>query len=349
MNKEMDPEINLSDLFKKLGFGNGKRMNTAKGRSNYIIPLLVVIAVLVWVATGVYQVGPRENGVVRQFGKFYSISTPGLNWRIPSPVTTVEKVDVQMIRRAELGFRTDDVGNVLRNLDESLMLTTDNSIVEAQMVIQYRVSDPKAFVFSAKDPENVLRGATEVALRSIMGRTTLDNALTSRSLVEQDTYSFLISLLQSYNVGIDITEIKLQVVDPPEEVKDAFQDVTRALEEETTLVNTAKQYAAKEIPVAKGQVQVKIREAAAFHQKQIENATGETARFLALLQEYRNDPIVTRERIYLEKMESVFATVNKTIIDTKVQVLPLLDFAKSSNTLSLSQSPSNDRGEVTNE
>jgi len=343
MNKEVDPEINLSDLFNKIVFGNGRKKNPVKGRGGYLIALLVVIIVLVWLASGVYQVGARENGIVRQFGKFNSITTPGLNWRIPSPVTTVEKVDVQMIRRAELGFRTDDVGNVLRNLDESLMLTTDNSIVEAQMVIQYRVSDPKAFVFSAKDPENVLRGATEVALRSIMGRTSLDNALTSRAIVEQDTYSFLIALLQTYNVGIDITEIKLQVVDPPEEVKDAFQDVTRALEEETTLVNTAKQYAAKEIPVAKGQVQVKIREAAAFHQKQIENATGETARFLALLQEYRNDPIVTRERIYLEKMESVFAKVNKTIIDTKVQVLPLLDFAKSSNF------PSNNVEEISDE
>ena len=348
MNKEIDPEINLSDLFKKLGFGNGKGINTPKV-SGYIIPLLIVIAIVVWFATGVYQVGPRENGVVRQFGKFNSIANPGLNWRIPSPVTTVTKVDVQRIRRAELGFRTDDAGTTLRVLDEALMLTTDNSIVEAQMVIQYRVLDPKKFIFGAKDPEKVLRGASEVALRSIMGRTSLDDALTSRSIVEQDTTAFLLKLLDNYNVGIEITEIKLQVVDPPEEVKDAFQDVTRALEEETTLVNTAKQYAAKEIPVAKGQVQVKIREAAAFHQKQIEEATGETARFLALLEEYRNDPIVTRERIYLEKMESVFATVNKTIIDTKVQVLPLLDFAKSSDTLSLSQSPSNDRGEVTNE
>ena len=204
-------------------------------------------------------------------------------------------------------------------------------------------SDPKAFIFSAKDPENVLRGASEVSLRSIMGRTTLDNALTSRTLVEQDTYAFLLKLLDNYNVGIGITEIKLQVVDPPEEVKDAFQDVTRALEEETTLQNSAKQYAANRIPLAKGQVQVKIREAAAFHQRQIENATGDTARFIALLEEYRKDPIVTRDRIYLEKMETVFAGVNKTIIDTKVQVLPLLDFAKSSD-ISL-----NDSREATNE
>ncbi len=280
MNQDVDPEINLSDLFKKLGFGNGNRANTGKG-NNYIIPIILVVVLVIWFATGVYQVGPRENGVV--------------------------------------------------------------SIVEAQMVIQYKVSDPKAFIFSAKDPENVLRGASEVSLRSIMGRTKLDDALTSRAIVEQETYTFLLSLLSTYNIGIDITEIKLQVVDPPEEVKDAFQDVTRALEEETTLKNNAKQYAAKKIPTAKGQVQVKIREAAAFHQRQIENATGDTARFLALLEEYRKDPIVTRDRIYIEKMESVFAGVNKTIIDTKVQVLPLLDFAKSSENFL------NDSVEVTNE
>ena len=342
MNQGIDPEINLSDLFKKLGFGNGNRVNTRKG-NKYIIPIVLVVALALWFATGVYQVGPRENGVVRQFGKFSAISTPGLNWRIPSPVTSVEKVDVQRIRRADLGFRTDESGTTFRNLDEALMLTTDNSIVEAQMVIQYKVSDPKAFIFSAKDPENVLRGASAVSLRSIMRRTPLDNALTSRTLVEQDTYAFLLKLLDNYNVGIGITEIKLQVVDPPEEVKDAFQDVTRALEEETTLQNNAKQYAANRIPLAKGQVQVKIREAAAFHQRQIENATGDTARFIALLEEYRKDPIVTRDRIYLEKMETVFAGVNKTIIDTKVQVLPLLDFAKSSD-ISL-----NDSREATNE
>jgi len=207
------------------------------------------------------------------------------------------------------------------------MLTTDNSIVEAQMVIQYRVSDATDFVFNVKDPEKVLHSAAEVAMRSIVGRNDLDTNLTVRATIEQGTRGFLEQLLHEYNTGIILTDVKLQTMDPPEEVKDAFQEVTRALEDETRLENQASAYRADQIPRAEGKVQVLIREAGAFHQQQVERARGEANRFLSLLKEYREAPQVTRERLYLETMENVLSTTDKVLIDSDVEVLPFFNVA----------------------
>jgi len=239
------------------------------------------------------------------------------------------KVNVQRIRTAEIGFDSSAGGAVTRDLPESMMLTTDNSIIEAQMVIQYRVENPKEFVFNVQDPEVVLHTAGEVALRSIVGRTALNDILTAgRSAVEADTRAFLQNLLDTYGTGIQITELKLQAVDPPDQVKDNFQDVVRALEDETRLENLARAYFADKIPRAQGQVQVSVRDAAGYYQAQVEKSRGESNRFLALLEEYRKAPQVTRERLYLETMEGVLSTVNKIIVDSNVDIFPLLDLTK---------------------
>ncbi len=289
----------------------------------------LTLILLVWLTTGLYRVQAGEQGVVRQFGKFNTLAQPGLNWRLPSPVTSLVKVNTERIRTAEIGFRTTEGGGVTRDLSESLMLTTDNSIIEAQMVIQYRVGDPKAFVFNVQDPESVLHSTGEVALRSIVGRTPLNAILTvGRGAVEADTRTFMEALLDTYGTGITLTEIKLQAVDPPDQVKDAFQEVVRALEDETRLENQARAYFADKIPRAEGQVQVSVRDAAAFYQVQIERSRGEGNRFLAILEEYRKAPQVTRERLYLETLEEVLQTVNKTLIDSQINVLPLLDLTK---------------------
>ena len=290
---------------------------------------VLALILVVWLATGTYRVGAGEQGVVRQFGKFTTLAQPGLNWRLPSPITSLVKVNTERIRTAEIGFRTAPGGGVTRDLQESLMLTTDNSIIEAQMVVQYRVGDPRAFVFNVRDPEDVLHSSGEVALRSIVGRTPLNSILTvGRGAVEADTRAFMEALLDSYGTGMTITEVKLQAVDPPDQVKDAFQEVVRALEDETRLENQARAYFADKIPRAEGQVQVSVRDSAAFYQVQIERSRGEGNRFLAILEEYRKAPQVTRERLYLETLEQVLKTVNKTLIDSQINVLPLLDLTK---------------------
>lgn len=305
-----------------------KISNWIRKRGSFFWLLLPIVLLGLWFSTGIYVVNPREQGVIRLFGAFSTISDPGLHWRVPSPITSLTLVDVETIRTDRIGFRVegDSTDRLLRLADESLMLTTDNSIVEAQLVVQYRVGDPRDFVFQVLNPESVLHTSAEVALRSIVGRTDLVSVLTvGRPKVERDTRAFLEKLLAEYGTGIILTDVKLQTVDPPEQVKDAFQEVTRALEDETRLENEGLAYRADQIPKAQGQVQVRIRGAAAYQREQIERAKGETNRFLNLLSEYRNSPSVTRERLYLETLEDVFQTVDKTLIDSELEVLPLLN------------------------
>ena len=332
MYRQEEPEVNLEQILERLRSFFGRfRLGGGGGAFFPVVLGLVAVGVVVWLATGFYRVEAGERGLVRQFGSFNSLSSPGLNWRLPSPITSLVKVNVEQIRTATVGFRTSDQGVVTRDLDESLMLTTDNSIVEAQMVIQYRVVDPKEFVFNVNGPEQVLHTAAEVALRSIMGRTGLLTALTGRAQVEREARDFLeLELLDRYQMGIQLTEVKLQTVDPPDEVKDAFQEVTRALEDETRVENEANAYRADQIPRALGQIQVKVQDAGAFHRQQIENARGEANRFLALLEEYRGAPEVTRERLYLETLEDVLATVDKVLIDADVEVLPFFNVSGTS-------------------
>ena len=303
-----------------------KISNWIRKRGSFFWLLLPMILVGLWLSTGIYVVNPREQGVIRLFGAYSSIADPGLHWRVPSPITSLILVDVETIRTDRIGFRTEGTDRLLRLADESLMLTTDNSIVEAQLGVQYRVGDPRDFVFQVQNPESVLHTSAEVALRSIVGRTDLVSVLTvGRPAVERGTRDFLENLLRDYKAGIILTDVKLQTVDPPEQVKDAFQEVTRALEDETRLENQGLAYRADQIPKAQGQVQVRIRGAAAYQREQIERAKGETNRFLNLLSEYRNSPSVTRERLYLETLESVFQTVDKTLIDSELEILPLLN------------------------
>ena len=325
------PEINLDEILAGVkSFFNRIGQRLGGGGIGLVILLIIGAIAVIWLATGLYRVPAGSQGVVRLFGDFSTLETPGLHWRLPSPITSLVKVNVEEIRTDRIGFRVnEDVqGSSVRALDEALMLTTDNSIVEAQMVVQYRVGNPKDFVFNVTGPELVLHTAAEVALRSIVGRTDLQSVITiGRADVEQETRLFLERLLADYKTGIQITDLKLQTVDPPDQVKDSFQEVTRALEDETRLQNEAEAYFADQIPRAQGQVQVQVRAAAGFHTQQVERATGEGNRFLSLLEEYREAPQVTRERLYLETLEEVLGTVDKTLIDSQVDILPLLDLA----------------------
>jgi len=315
---------NIGDTIQNIGGPNSSLGRLFRGGFRTILILAVIALGGLWLSTGVYTVDSGEQGVVRQFGKFHSLAGPGLNFRIPAPVQTVTKVNVETIRTAQVGFRSQE-GQTLRVLDEALMLTTDNSIVEAQLVIQYKVSDPRAFVFNVRNPEDVLRTTAEVALRSVVGRTGLQYLLTvGRGEVELATREFAEGLLGQYDIGIQLTDVKLLTVDPPEEVKDAFQEVVRALEDETRTVNVAEAYKAEQLPMAKGEIQVEIRGSAAYYQEQVERSAGESSRFLALLEQYRAAPQVTRERLYLESLEKVLNSVEKVIVDGKIDALPLL-------------------------
>ncbi|MBX3051101.1 MAG: FtsH protease activity modulator HflK [Caldilineaceae bacterium] len=292
------------------------------------VTLLILLAVLLlWLATGIYSVQPGEEGVVRTFGRFTSISTSGLNYRLPSPIQQVTIVDVSSIRRAEIGFRSSATQRQ-DILGEALMLTADENIVKVELLVQYRIANSRDFVFNVQIPEDVLLTSAEVALRDTVGKMTIDAVITEeRARVQDQTRVILAQLMESYGTGIQITDVRLQGADPPEEVSDAFQEVVRALADKERLINESEAYQNDIVPRARGNKQKLIEEAEAFKQQRVLRATGDAERFLSILGAYRLAPEVTRERMHIEALEDVLQQVQLTLLDADAvggQVLPFL-------------------------
>jgi membrane protease subunit HflK len=292
-------------------------------RAARLLPLVAIGALGLWLASGIYVVNPGEQGVVRQFGREIGKSAPGLNYRFPDPIQSVDVVNVQAIRRVEVGFRTDR-GRVPA---EALMLTGDENIVDTQLIVQYRVRDPSLFLFRMRDPEGSLHQAAQVAIRSVVGNTSIEDVLTTgRAQAQEHATGYIQTLMDQYESGLLITEVRLQVVDPPEQVKDAFNEVVRAREDRERQQNEAQAYMEDVVPKARGEAEQIIRAADAFRQERVLQAQGDVARFRAVLEEYRKGKDVTRERLYLETVERVLSKVGKVVVDKGVgdRTLPLL-------------------------
>ncbi|PIQ85087.1 MAG: FtsH protease activity modulator HflK [Candidatus Omnitrophica bacterium CG11_big_fil_rev_8_21_14_0_20_45_26] len=293
---------------------------------------IFIIFLLVWLGSGFYIVNPGEQGVVRQFGREISQAGQGLNYHLPWPIQQVNIVNLEEVRRLEVGFKTIGSSQVRRHPEEALMLTGDENIVEAQVIVQYRIKDPSKYLFKLYDPEGVLRSATEVALRSSVGQTKIDDVLTTgRNQVQVDTHSFLQRLMDDYQSGILIQEVKLQVVDPPDQVKDAFHEVVRAREDRERLINQAKGYQEDVIPKARGKAEQIIRDAEGYKEERILKAKGDAARFEALYSEYQKAKQVTRDRLQIEAMEHVLSDIHKIIIDPSASknLVPLLPLGEN--------------------
>ena len=295
-------------------------------RLNRLLPPLVGLVLVVWLASGIYMVNPGELGVVRLFGREVGKTAPGLHYRIPYPVQQVDVINVEAIRRIEVGFRTQQ-NQPRRVADEALMLTGDENIVDAQLIAQYRIRDPSQYLFRLRDPEQTLHAAAQVALRSVVGNMVIDDVLTTgRGEAEAQTLGYLQVLMDEYQSGLFITEVKLQVVDPPDEVKDAFNEVVRAREDRERQRNEAQAYREDILPKARGQAQQVVLAAEAYETERVLQSQGDVAKFAAVLEEYRKGRDVTRERLYLETIERVFSNVRKIVIDGEVgsNVLPYL-------------------------
>jgi len=287
-----------------------------------ILPLAAGAILLLWLASGVYTVNPGHKGVVRTFGKETTRTEPGLNYRYPWPFQRVDIVSVEQIRRLEVGFR-----GAQRVPEEALMLTGDENIVEAQIVVQYRVADPSKYLFRLREPETALLAATEVALRSTVGSMTIDQVMIEeRAKVQSDARLFIQRLMDAYESGLVITEVKLQAADPPDAVRDAFHDVVRAREDKEKVINVAKGYQADLLPKARGEAQKLLREAEGYKEQRVLLAEGEAARFLSVLAEYEKARDVTRDRLHLETIEKILPDIDKVIIggDVNQRLLPLL-------------------------
>lgn len=295
------------------------------------IPILVVV----WLISGVYIVSPDEQGVVRRFGKAVKVTGPGPHYHIPWPVEVVNKAKVKQVRRMEIGFRTVQPGPPARYrfiTPESIMLTGDEQIVDCQIIVQYKIKDAKKYLFNVRkleDPRGALKDAAEVALRHIVGQRPIDDVLIKEKLqVEIDTKELLQRIMDGYESGLKIIEVKLQTVRPPQEVAAAFNDVVSAKEDKDRYIKEAEGYREDIIPKARGKAESIIRAAEGYKEERVKRAQGDADRFLAILKEYKKAEDVTRKRLYLETMEEVLPKVKKFVIDKDVggsllQLLPL--------------------------
>ena len=282
-----------------------------------IVPVLLVILVL-WLFTGIYSVGPDEVGVVRTFGKFSRVAQSGLNWHFPLPIETVNTPKVTEVKRIEMGFRTLKNGQYRRVEKESLMLTGDENIVDAQMIVQYKIKDPVAYLFNIVGPELTVREAAEASLRTVVGRNKIDETLTTgKFTIQEETKEQLAAILDKYESGIHVVAVQLQDVSPPREVMGAFKDVASAKEDKNRMINQAEGYRNDVIPKARGEAESMIRDAEGFKESRIKRSEGDAAKFTTVLKEYRKAKSITEKRLYLETMQKVLPGVEKFIVPDK--------------------------------
>lgn len=284
------------------------------------IVLLVVAAVAAWLASGFYRVQPGEQGVVMLFGKFIQTTEPGLNWYFPGPIGRTLTPDVEHINRIDVGFRGAGENNRLpagRDVpEESLMLTGDQNIADLDFTVFWKIKNAGNYLFTIRDPEQTVKLAAESAMREVVGQTELQQALTGgRKQIEDRSRKALQQVLDSYESGILITDVKLLKVDPPQQVIDAFNEVQRARQDKERKQNEAETYRNKVVPAARGEAEKVIQEAKAYREKAIKEADGEAQRFLSVYQTYLAAKDVTQRRLYLETIEQVLKGAHKVMID----------------------------------
>lgn len=310
---------NIQNKFSGLfGGGKGGGPGLRLGRMGGIgLGAILSVIIGLWLFSGFYIVKQAENGVVLQFGKFQEITTPGLNWHYPFPIERVNKVNVQNVFSMEVGYRTNERTGRGRHVPhEALMLTEDENIVDIEFAVQYRISDAAAYWFNVEQPEVTIAQATESAIREIVGKSTLDYVITDgRVDVANRTQQLLQKILDRYDTGILITTAKMQKAQPPEQVKAAFDDAVKAREDEQRFRNEAEAYANDILPRARGKAARLVQEGEGYKASVIARADGDARRFIQIAREYAKAPDITRERLYLETMETVLSNTTKVFID----------------------------------
>jgi len=298
----------------------------------FLRPILIGLLVLIGLLTSIYTVGPEEVGVVVRFGKYERTLDPGLNFKMPFGVESVDKIPVERQLKQEFGFRTTSSGvrstyTKADYVDESLMLTGDLNLADVEWVVQYRISDPYLFLFKVRNAEKTLRDMSESAVRKVVGDRTVNEVLTvGRVEIATSVERILQELCNEYENGITIDQVVLQDVNPPDPVKPSFNAVNEAQQQRETLINQGQSEFNRVIPRARGEAQQTIQQAEAYALNRVNGARGETVRFNSLYEEYIKAPEVTKKRIYLETMTRIMPKIgNKVILDEQGNnLLPLL-------------------------
>lgn len=308
------------------------------------LSILIIIGLLIWLATGFYRVEPDEQGVELLFGKWDRTTTePGLHYFFPTPIGKVITPKVEVIRKINVGFRTSsDLGfssnsNAERRVtEESLMLTGDQNIADVHFTVLFKIKDAGKFLFELRNPEATVKDMSESVMREIVGQRDLQFLLTEgRQEVEQVVRSALQEILDDYQSGILVQSIQLQSVDPPDQVIDAFDEVQRARQDKSRLVNEANSYLNKIVPNARGEAAKITQGAKAYKEQVVKQAEGVAQNFIDVYNSYKNAKDVTRRRIYLETLREVLEGPNKIILDDTgkgqgvVPYLPLNELKKT--------------------
>jgi membrane protease subunit HflK len=304
----------LNSLFG--GRGRGERpQGPGAGRAGGGVWMIIILVALVWAASGFYIVDASQRGVVLRFGKYFETTQPGPRWHYPWPFESVEVVNISEVRTIEVGYR-----NTVRSkvLNESLMLTDDENIIDLQFAAQYVRSDPESYLFFNREPEQAVMQVAESAIREIVGRNKMDYVLyEGREQVAADAQSLMQQILDRYQTGITISKVTMQNAQPPEQVQAAFDDAVKANQDRERQINEGQAYFNDVVPKAKGTASRLVQESEAYRQRVIAAADGEAARFRQVVAEYRKAPRVTRDRMYLDAVQRVLSNSSKVVIDQK--------------------------------
>jgi len=349
-NNEGPPDLDqvMRDLSRKInnmfGKGGGSQPTSSNG-GNISLPILPILAVilLIWLATGFYMVDSGSKGVVQRFGKMTDDTTePGPRWHLPYPIEKVTVVNMEQVRRLEVGYRTtgEGGGGKTKQPREALMLTEDENIIDLQFAVQYNLNNAKYYLFNNRATDDAVMSAAESAIREVVGKNKLDDLL-QKGLA--DTSQRMQTILDSYKTGVHIISVSLQSAQPPEQVQEAFEDVNRANQDNQRQVNEGQAYANDVIPKSRGKASRLLAEAAGYKLKIESEARGNASRFEQILAQYNNAPDVTRQRLYLDAQEQILSSVSKVVVDQKagsMLYLPLDKLMNSNATATTQQSQS---------
>ncbi|WP_349368120.1 FtsH protease activity modulator HflK [Salinarimonas sp.] len=294
------------------------------------IALILVAVVAVWLLTGFYTVRPNEVGLNLIFGRFVGQTAPGLNYNLPFPIGEVVKPNVTQVNRTEIGYRSVSPGQQRDVLEESLMLTGDENIVDIDFDVQWQIDPANAdnFVFNIANPEATIDSIAQSSMREVIGRRDIQAILTTeQGEITAEVQDLMQQSLDQYGAGVIIRVVQLQAAVPPAQVREAFLDVNAAQQDLVRLQNEAETYASRVVPEARGEAARIVQQAEGYREQVVNQAEGQAARFNQIYAEYANAPQITRDRLFLETMERVFGNTDKVLIDQNGQgegVVPYL-------------------------
>ena len=296
-----------------------KRFIPSGGGGAKRITMIVLAAIVLWLATGFYTVQPDEQGVALVFGKLFKKTGPGLNYNLPSPIGTVLRPKVTIVNQVQVGFRTASArsGGTTRAVpEESLMLTGDENIIDVRSVTFWVIKDAEKFLFNVRNPELTVKAASESAMREILGKNQFEFIRTrGRDRMSAEAIKLTQTILDDYQSGIEITDVVVQDINPPASVLDSFRDVQAARADMERAINEATAYLNEITQRAQGEAAKITNGAEAFKAETIAIADGESQRFISVLKQYNNDKVVTKRRMYLETMKGVMSGMDKVLID----------------------------------